>query len=548
MGKPYEIRIRVTDEGFEVLTDAKRDLRGMEDAAGGVDKKFQRMSVSLADVGNKLESVGRRMMLLGTGVVGGLGALTYAGVKYNATVEQMQANLKIFLGTQEKVNEAYEWASRFTLKVPLTRRDVIPIVTMLEQYGFAYEDWTSSVVNAAAATKRPGEAIQNQMETIAMAFGRIKTGQTGEGLLMLRRAGIAVENAGLRFSAAGEVIDEPRVVLEKLKKYLDTQFEGAAEEFGKTWEGQMMRIKSLAERALGSGTQALFDKLKTRLVIFTDYISSPAGQAKMKEWASILGRMMEAALRFGDKLVTEVLPKVMKFADWFGNQAPKFQWAITTFPLIGGFAAIAAGKILRLAGALRMAGLGGGVAAKGIGAASGAAGAGVGSILGYAAAVAAMVAQLYGLVKLSDWVAEKLGVEGWGVSGSAKKAWGFAKNWNPLAGKFGFEKEKKFVQEPGEGLRPKPASPTASEKGVAMWGKAMSGWEATPVGGVGDTVGGGGGGGGAGGGGGGGVGTRMRGGNTLYQTIEKVIINAKSVDEKAFMKLMGKIAESELPA
>lgn len=534
----YRIRVVIEGEGGEAFDDMARGARDTERAVDGVNRKLDVTRDKLKKVFTGMETYGRRMMMFGGGIVAGIGALTYAGVKYNATVEQLQAKLKVFLGTDEKVREAYEWASKITLKVPLSRRDVIPIVTMLEQYGLAYENWTESVINAAAATKAPGESIQSQMETIAMAMGRIKSGQAGEGLLMLRRAGIAVENAGLKFSEAGQLMDAPQETLEKLKRYFDTQFKGAGETFGKTWEGQMLRVKSLAERALGSGTHALFDKLKDRMVIFTNFISSPAGQMKMKEWAGILGRMAEAALRMGDTLITKVLPQVMKFADWFAGLKPGFQWAIVLFPLLAGGAMFLTGKLGNLALSLKLIGGFAPAAGKGLAGVGGAAGGAAGGLATFALAAAATVAQLKLLDSAGGWLTEKLGKvfgQDWTRLGPVGAAWAFSKDFNPLAGKWGVGGVKRALTG-GKGSTTAPSSsPVAAPAGSMgpLAAPAADPYACLPSNVGGDS----------GGGSGGGGGSSRASGVTIYQTIERLIIEGvKEIDEASLRGVLGKMA------
>ena len=115
----YEIRIRITPEGFEVIDGATGDLKRMERAAGGVDNKFARMNRTLHSVASGVERLGKRMMLLGTAGVAGFTAIAVAGIKYNAQVEEMTTKLSGFIKTQRGIREAFSWAQESVLGTPL---------------------------------------------------------------------------------------------------------------------------------------------------------------------------------------------------------------------------------------------------------------------------------------------------------------------------------------------------------------------------------------------------------------------------------------------
>ena len=392
--------------------DFKAGLEEIQDESRGVVAGFSEWEDVLGDALSTLKNISTQLIIVGAGITAGIGALIYRGAAYNVQVEQLQKRLLVFLGTQEKVNEAYEWASELTLRVPLSRRDVIPIVTLLEQYGFAYQEWAETIIDVAAATKLPGQSINEQMQRIAIAFGRVKMGQIGIGVRMLEDAGIAVEKAGLLMSKGGQFMDEPRVALEKLKNYIDTQFMGSAEEFGNTWEGLMIKFKSLTDRFLGAGVAPAFEKLQARLVMLTDWMASDEGQRRISEWAATLGNVLDMVIRFGDYLVRRVVPSIMKFLDWFSQLEPEAQAWRLALPLVTGLVIKFTTKIvsasLALAdfiGKLKTAGSVAPVAGEAIGGLGGSAAGAIAPFIKLAAVVAAFYVYWKGL----DWAMPKLG-------------------------------------------------------------------------------------------------------------------------------------------
>ena len=138
------------------------------------------------------------------------------------------------------------------------------------------------------------------------------------------------------------------------------------------------------------------------------------------------------------------------------------------------------------------------------------------------------------------------------MAGSLIKDMWRGTSWEELSEKYKNAKtydewQGKFVQ------APLTHTPRAKPLGSTPWGATgFPAWEAEGGAFAASGAGGGDGGGGdgGGGGGGGGIGTRGRGGTTIYQSFERdsIQINTAKVDEKSFLKLMGKIVETESPA
>ena len=552
----YEIRIRITPEGFEVIDGATGDLKRMEAAAGGVDNKFARMNQTLHGIASGVERLGKRMMVLGAAGVAGFTAIAVAGFKYNSQVEEMTAKLSNFLTTQREVKEAFRWAQEAVLGTPLMTKEMVNTITILETYGNSYKKWGKVVADTAAAIKSPGESLTVTMDRIAEALGRMKVGETGEAIRTFRSMGINVHDAGLNFDKTGHLIDSTEVALEKLNKYMTVKFGGGMERLGKTWGGLWLAMKGQVIRNLGEALAPTFALLKARLAMIVNFLRSPAGKEAMQKWGRVLQETFTEAIKMADQLRKHVFPVLMWLAKQFSELSARGRVWVILFPIIGGAVLVLAAKIIRLVASLRMAGIMGGKAAAGITASGNAAkGAAVGFNV-WALAIAAALAQIGGLAKFAEWVIPKLsGGRAGGPIKGAKMAGGLAKDvwrgagWDEISQKYRNAKtydewQPKFKQVPPT------HTPRAHPLGSKPWGASpFPEWEGGGGGGGGlgglDDFGGGGGGA---GGGGGGVGTRARGGTTYYQTIENVHIKAEKIDEKSLLAATRKIVETEMPA
>ena len=554
----YEIRIRITPEGFEVIDGATSDLNRMRAAAGGVDNKFARMNQTLYSVASGVERLGKRMMVLGAAGVAGFTAIAVAGFKYNSMVEQMKTKLSGFIKTQRGIREAFKWAQETVLGTPLMTAEMVKTITTLETYGLSYQKWGGVVADTAAMVKGEDETLAGTMDRLAQALGRLKVGAPG-AMGSLRMMGINAHDAGLKFDGTGKLIGSTEVALEKLRVYMDTKFGGGMERLGKDWNGLWLAMKGQVIRNLGEALAPTFALLKARLAMIVNFLRSDMGKAAMKKWGKVLQETFTEAIKMADEMRRHLFPIIMKLAKWFSELSARGRVWLILFPIIGGAVLVLAAKVIRLAVALRMAGLGGGAAAKGISAAGTAAAA---NNAKYVAAGSAARGASGGFLTLASGIGAALAatvalggaIDKYmpGMGGGPVPWWlkGTTPGFMITAAKGQYEAGKKWEAENwGSGKKFKQVPPSHTPRkhplGSTPWGATpFPQWETEGGGGDlgGDYSGGGG------GGGGGGVGTRARGGNTWYQTIENVHIKAEKIDEKSLLAATRKIVETEMPA
>lgn len=533
-----EYRIKVVVEG-----EGGAEVERMGTAVKKVGREVEGLDSRLRTVFNTVDRIGRRMMLVGTGIVGGLGALAVVGAKSRGEFEKAEEKLKTFLKSADKVKEAVTWAEAKEFKTPFDETQIMNTIAAMDQYGLDYKLWFETIGNTAVATTKTQEEAAEKSERLAKALGAVMTGQKRGFTTLAREFPELLSKAGLEVDETTEgwakMVARPEEAVKKLKNYMDTEFGGAMERMSKTSETTMFRVKDVFSDALREATIPALTMATAKLRDFVAFIQTPVGKAKMEAAVKSLGEMFTTATRFGIEFFTKVWPRAEKVLEWFDKLDPKMKWLLTMLPLLAGGGMMAAGKLGNLALTLRLIGVGGGLAGKGISLFGGAAGSAVGPIL----ALAAAAAQLYILDKIGGSLTEKLGGlfgQDWNKLGPVGAAWAMAKDWDPLAGKFGVGGVKRALTGKAAGA---PASMPAAPAGApaTTWGPLA----ATPV----YPGGGGGMGGGGGTGGGGGGNSISRGAVTLYQTIENVSIEGvKEINEASLRAALGKMATTEAGA
>ena len=569
MGKGnYEIRIRITPEGFEVIDGATGDLKRMEAAAGGVDNKFARMNQTIGGIASGVERLGKRMMLLGTAGVVGLGAVAVAGMKYNSQVEQMTTKLSGFIKTQRGVREAFGWAQETVLGTPLMTSEMVKTITVLETFGLEYKKWGGVVADTAAMVKGEDETLAGTMNRIAETLGRMKAGDIGGAKETFRTMGINVYDAGLKFDRANRLIGSTEDAMEKLRVYMATKFGGGMERLGKTWGGLWLAMKGQVIRNLGEALAPTFKLLKARFADVMAFIRSPAGKEAMQKWGKVLQETFTEAIKMADQMRRHVFPILMKLAKWFSELSARGRVWTILFPIIAGAIMVMVGKFVLLIlqiriyiasmvqataarNALTAAEVRGGAVmnantAKYVMAGNAAKTGGMG-FLSMASSIGSALAMTVALGIAIDKLLP-------GMGGGPVPSWlkGTTPGFMITAAKGQYEAGKKWGAENwGSGKKFKQVPPSHTPRkhplGSTPWGATpFPQWETEGGGGMADL--GGDYSGGGGGGGGGGVGTRARGGNTIYQTIENVHIKAEKIDEKSLLAATRKLVISEMPA
>jgi len=563
----YEIRIRITPEGFEVIDGATGDLNRMKAAAGGVDNKFARMNQTLHSVASGVERLGKRMMVLGAAGVAGFTAIAVAGFKYNSMVEQMETKLSGFIKTQRGIKEAFKWAQETVLGTPLMTAEMVKTITTLETYGLSYQKWGGVVADTAAMVKGEDETLAGTMDRLAQALGRLKVGAPG-AMGSLRMMGINAHDAGLKFDGTGKLIGSTEVALEKLRVYMDTKFGGGMERLGKDWNGLWLAMKGQVIRNLGEALAPTFALLKARLAMIVNFLRSDMGKAAMKKWGKVLQETFTEAIKMADQMRRHVFPILMKLAKWFSELSARGRVWTILFPIIAGAIMVMVGKFVLLIlqiriyiasmvqataarNALTAAEVRGGAVmnantAKYVMAGNAAKTGGMG-FLSMASSIGSALAMTVALGIAIDKLLP-------GMGGGPVPSWlkGTTPGFMITAAKGQYEAGKKWGAENwGSGKKFKQVPPSHTPRkhplGSTPWGATpFPQWETEGGGGMADL--GGDYSGGGGGGGGGGVGTRARGGNTIYQTIENVHIKAEKIDEKSLLAATRKLVISEMPA
>jgi len=541
----YRISVIVKGEGGA-------EISKMETATKGVTREVGRLDDKLKMVFSRMESVGKKMMLAGTGIVGGLGALAVVGAKSRDELEKAEAKLKTFLKTDEKVKAAMTWAEAKEFKTPFDETEIMNAMAVMENYQLKYTDWFDTLANASAGLAKPGENPADRLESLSIAMGKIAAGDP-MGMRLLKSAGINLKKAGLDFEEGttgwAKMVSSPTETLAKLRSYMDTEFAGSMERMANTGERTFFRFKDVVKDSLRDAVTPAMTEATKKLKLFIQYIQTPIGKAKMEAAIKSLSDVFMTAVKGGEAFFTKVWPKLEALLEWFGKLDPKIKLAIPAILLLGGAGMTAAGKIGMLVFWIKQLGIFGPAAAKGIGGVGGAAAGAIGPVL----AAAAALAQMYGVYKLFTSVLpsvqEKLYGEAPGTRWRGKETL-----TKPIEGALAWASGEMSYKEASEaygtkaGYEKRFGPAFGTPEWAAKYQKPAGGEMWKPLA-VPDVPGGAGGGGGGGGGGEGGGGSGGRGAVTIYQTIERLIMNGGEIkDAASLMNVLGKVATSEVPA
>ena len=256
---------------FFIHGDTKLDTKGFESAVG------------------KLGSVAKKgfgvIAKATTAAAAALGALTVAGVSYNASMEQYQTAFKTMLGSADAADALTDSLKKLAAQTPLAMTDLANASKTLLAFGSTADEIPDQL-------KRLGNVAQGNAEalgTMATAFGRIQSNsyasmeeinmmidqgfnplniiaqQTGESMSDLRKR---VSDGGVSFEELSEAL---RIATDE-----GGQFYNAMENQSKTINGRLSTLKDNAMAFAGeltTGITASFGGLIEQAISWIDQLN-----------------------------------------------------------------------------------------------------------------------------------------------------------------------------------------------------------------------------------------------------------------------------------
>ena len=235
------------------------------------------MSKSFINVGKTLTT---RLTLPIVGLIG-------AGVKYNATVEDLTTSFKVMTGSAEKAGDIVERLKDIGSKTPFEFTDLAETTKLLMNYGLTADD-------AISKMKMLGDISQgnaDKMKRISMAYGQMSSaGKVSlEDVKQMIEAGFnplkeISESTGESMSSLYDRISNGSLSVDEITKSMERstsvggKYFGSMEAQSKTTSGKLSTLKDEFLSATGSLTESLIPAFQSGVTWLT----------KLSKWFSSL--------------------------------------------------------------------------------------------------------------------------------------------------------------------------------------------------------------------------------------------------------------------
>ena len=278
------IGAKITEQDIEKgIESIKSDLKSIEKVSDSVSKNIQN---NFKKIGDKLTSTGKIMSLgLSTPLIG----LGTAGIKYNAQMEDFEANLSTLLGNEDKAKAMLEDLKEMANTTPFETTDLLKATEMM--LGFGLEtDKTKGYLQTLGDISMGNS---DKLNSLTRAFSQI--GASGkasmEDINQMIDAGfnplqIMSEKTGKSMAELREEVSDGEVSFEDITEAMeDATKEGgryykSMEKASKTMNGKMSTAMDALNTALGDLTESL-------LPVATKVID------KITEWANAFSNLDE---------------------------------------------------------------------------------------------------------------------------------------------------------------------------------------------------------------------------------------------------------------
>lgn len=271
------IEAKLTDEEIEKgINSIKTDLKSLEKASSSVSKN---MANHFKNFGDKASKAGTALTV---GITTPLTALGVAGVKYNATMEDFEANLTTLLGNADKAKDMLADLKEMANTTPFETTDLLDATqTML---GFGLEAKKTKGYLQTLGDISMGNA--EKLKSLTRAFSQIGAAgkATMEDINQMIDAGfnplqIMSEKTGKSMAKLRDEVSDGKISFEDIAEAMeDATSEGgryykSMEKASKTMNGKMSTALDALNTALGDLTESLLP-LATKAI------------EKITEWAN----------------------------------------------------------------------------------------------------------------------------------------------------------------------------------------------------------------------------------------------------------------------
>lgn len=272
------IEAKLTDEEIEKgINSIKTDLKSLEKASSSVSKN---MANHFKNFGDKASKAGKTLTL---GLTTPLTALGVAGVKYNAQMEDFEANLTTLLGNADDAKDMLADLKEMANTTPFETTDLLDATqTML---GFGLEAKKTKGYLQALGDISMGNA--EKLKSLTRAFSQIGASgkATMEDINQMIDAGfnplqIMSEKTGKSMAELREEVSDGEISFEDITEAMeDATKEGgryykSMEKASKTMNGKMSSALDALNTALGDLTESLLPLATKAIEKITDWANA----------------------------------------------------------------------------------------------------------------------------------------------------------------------------------------------------------------------------------------------------------------------------------
>ena len=272
------IEAKLTDEEIEKgINSIKTDLKSLEKASSSVSKN---MANHFKSFGDKASKVGTALTV---GITTPLTALGVAGVKYNATMEDFEANLTTLLGNADDAKDMLADLKEMANTTPFETTDLLDATqTML---GFWLEAKKNKRYLQYIGDISTGNA--EKLKSLTRAFSQIGAAgkATMEDINQMIDAGfnplqIMSEKTGKSMAELREEVSDGEISFEDIADAMKTatseggRYYKSMEKASKTMNGKMSSALDALNTALGDLTESLLPLATTAIEKITEWANA----------------------------------------------------------------------------------------------------------------------------------------------------------------------------------------------------------------------------------------------------------------------------------
>lgn len=276
------IEVELTKEQLEKgLKSLKSDLSSLEKSTSGISRK---LSKGLSSIGNVATKAGTALTV---GLTTPLIALGTAGVKYNAQMEDFEANLTTLLGNADKAKDMLNDLKEMANTTPFETSDLLEATQMMLGFGLQADKTTGYLQTLGDISMGNSEKLMS----LTRAFSQIGAAgkATMEDINQMIDAGfnplqIMSETTGKSMADLREEVSDGKISFEDIAEAMQIatseggRYYNAMEKASQTMNGKLSTAMDALKTALGELTQSL-------LPIVTKVVE------KITEWANAFANL-----------------------------------------------------------------------------------------------------------------------------------------------------------------------------------------------------------------------------------------------------------------